>query len=90
MRLIDADALARIFMAKSDMAMGTLKIAFANAEKMVELMPTIEAEPVRHGRWEIVAVYTACTLYGCACGWRNTAKTKYCANCGAKMDLEGE
>ena len=55
---------------------------------------TIEAEPVKRGRWESRSVlvgymkfehYYACT----ACGQKGgKAKTNYCPNCGAKMDLE--
>lgn len=55
--------------------------------------PTIEAEPVKHGRWEKFAYGgNKCT----ACGrvhWYSeyeAIEPNYCPNCGAKMDLEGE
>lgn len=62
--------------------------------------PTIEAEPVRHGRWiktdngirinintgEPFRAY----LHDCsACGWHTGnqgSRFNYCPNCGAKMD----
>lgn len=56
--------------------------------------PTIEAEPVRHGRWVNKGDYAVCT----ECGGRSGTQydgveqiplmTKYCSNCGAKMDLK--
>lgn len=90
MRLIDADAL-----------MGRTNGIFNDGEGIhyidvadVETAPTIEAEPVRHGRWveqqiksvdseEIskcsVCCYPVSTMWG---------KTNFCPNCGAKMDLQ--
>ena len=51
--------------------------------------PTIEAEPVRHGRW----IHDINNLYGCSeCFGRETMSHKklkpYCPNCGAKMDAK--
>ena len=53
-------------------------------------MPTIEAEPVRHGRW-IPAVHVGDCCYRCSeCQFlRDTYLLdigNYCPNCGAKMD----
>ena len=51
-------------------------------------IPTIEAEPVRHGRLintrtdELYEQWGDCSL----CGERNYADAKYCQWCGAKMD----
>ena len=60
--------------------------------------PIIDAEPVRHGRWE-TKVYTTendewITEYReevCSeCGEGQIGISNYCPNCGAKMDLEEE
>ena len=57
--------------------------------------PTIEAEPVRHGRWETIEDYDGDCIYRCSvCGeeWTLIAGTpkdnnmNYCPRCGAKMD----
>ena len=54
-------------------------------------VPTVDAEPVRHGRW----VNPHMNKYGhpchhCSeCGFLASQKDRnYCPNCGAKMDLE--
>ena len=52
---------------------------------------TIEAEPVRHGRWvaetERMGTYSHCSECGCRCqGY--TPNYNYCPNCGA--DMRGE
>lgn len=63
--------------------------------------PAADVEPVRHGRWEGTAdgyadgelVYDmwACSECGFdADGAEEKPEWKYCPNCGAKMDLEGE
>ncbi|MBR3924479.1 MAG: hypothetical protein IKJ45_15275 [Kiritimatiellae bacterium] len=59
--------------------------------KAVDNAPTIDAEPVRHGRW----IHDINNLYGCSeCMTRETMShknlKKFCPNCGAKMDLEVE
>ena len=56
---------------------------------------TIDAVPVKHGRWEPSEKYfgyNKCSV--CAdCyidpEWAMNGKWHYCPNCGAKMDLEG-
>lgn len=61
--------------------------------------PTIEVEPVRHGRWiSEKCNHKPCRIknpekwvtYKCSvCGYSNGRKqSNYCPNCGAKMDLE--
>ena len=55
---------------------------------------TIEAKPVKHGRWEDGPLngYLRCSV----CKdvyiddtWLDDGKWNYCPNCGCKMDLEG-
>lgn len=49
----------------------------------IEALPTIKAEPVRHGRWE-------CGGFCSECGLDNEErKTTFCPNCGADMREEG-
>ena len=65
----------------------------------LEMMPTVEAEPVRHGKWKQWDSYGFENTYECtACGEsfvliEGTPITngyKYCPSCGAKMDGEHE
>lgn len=97
MRLIDADVMRADWLenGQNEYVYDTNAVLDS-----IDEQPTIEAEPVRHGRWEKI-----CTSY-----WRwkpdgahvvNRFKYKhndcgkvvakaesYCPNCGAKMDLE--
>ena len=92
MRLVDADFLKKNIPPEEINA----RIALATA-------PTIEAEPVKHGRWEQVEVVhdrkdakiqdwqqAKCSVCG---RWHTTPfmyylkLDNYCSNCGAKMDL---
>ena len=88
MRLIDADAL--ISSLKKDWPQ-TSKITWA--EIVAKCAPTIEAEPVKHGKWkyynysDINNPYVG--WYECtACKQHEHIKHKFCPNCGAKMDKE--
>ena len=57
--------------------------------QMIESAPTVDAEPVRHGRWYSVENYmgTSRTVYVCSeCGSMSNRKDNYCWYCGAKMD----
>ena len=53
-------------------------------------LPTIEAEPVRHGRWEFKHpngwACSECGEWGLMIDNRGICKSNYCPNCGAKMD----
>ena len=70
----------------------------AGVKKVIEdidAAPTINAEHVRYGRWIMRGGKKSCSYCGeRACLTRDredfwyTVGTKYCPNCGAKMDLE--
>lgn len=82
MRLIDADALcAKCKEAKCNYIGCKDPGNCAAAE-----MPTIDAEPVRHGRW----IRLGPNWYECsACKERTSifsGAKNYCPNCGAKME----
>lgn len=49
--------------------------------------PTIDAEPIRRGRWKCGGICSECGFDICSeCGYDNDEqKTDYCPNCGAKM-----
>lgn len=83
MRLIDADALKEYLYEKIFGAKGKI-------DAWVDAQPTIEAEPVRHGRWMMYAtpddhnIWFACSL----CNAAQNKESTYCPNCGARMDKE--
>ena len=62
-------------------------------QSMVDI-PAADVEPVRHGHWVADVRYRATPLgigclfrYKCSvCGTFVDQETKYCHNCGAKMD----
>ncbi len=89
MRLIDADALVS--------ALRQYQYPYG-VEFLVSTQPTIEAEPVKHGKW--LGLHDGWYYsYSCSeCGSEALTKEEtmhdqvcspYCPNCGAKMDLEG-
>ena len=91
-RAIDADALLK----DSDKREGAYGLIFSAED--IRNAPTIEAEPVKHGKWNAVPnkiliggrVATQGTAWECsACN--NSSKQylptmKHCPNCGARMD----
>ena len=88
MRLIDADALMD---AMRDEEFQTF-VPLDEIDSVIDKAPTIDAEPVKHGRWEYGVTlnheWRKCSvclvsqdIFGCF---------TYCPNCGAKMDLEDE
>ncbi len=50
----------------------------------IDQMPTIEAEPVRHGRWAKASGKQYCTECRAVTKVRNAP---FCWHCGAKIDL---
>lgn len=95
MRLIEADELRNRFqnLSYDDWNQGistSWAEAYSEFADMIDDMPTVEAEPVRHGHWK--KLYT--NNYKCSvCGswWTDNGDTyliefNYCPNCGAKMD----
>ncbi len=85
MRLIDADALLKAsrigkVLYFNDTATDGYTDVLLAVE--VERAPTIEAEPVKHGKWiRYNGEYICSECHRC-----NSTMTFYCPNCGAKMD----
>ncbi|WP_368273958.1 hypothetical protein [Intestinimonas butyriciproducens] len=56
----------------------------------IDNAPTVDATPVRHGKWIRVRVTQRTVHFKCSeCGHWEEMKFPYC-NCGAKMDLEDD
>lgn len=93
MRLIDADALnikkyTQWFDDVNDRR---------SVERMIREAPTVDVEPVRYGEWgkEVIVGYDGVNpVYArpCSeCGYEmKRLVTRYCPNCGAKMDREAK
>jgi hypothetical protein len=99
MRLIDADALKKkATMRANCISPMVTEYRMCVITRDIDDAPTIEAEPVKHGRWEVfLSDYDDCEMMSCSnCrsefydGDNDTVDNfpNYCANCGAKMDLE--
>lgn len=54
----------------------------------INMMPTIDAVPVRHGKWlsrEEGCVYPFWERYTCSACGKHADNTEYCPHCGARM-----
>lgn len=90
-RLIDANELKQAALGLGeDVVCDGCTCEFLN---LIDAQPTIEAEPVRHGHWEIKKVWSPafppierpfCSL----CGGRGSTSALYgyCPYCGSRMD----
>lgn len=84
MRLIDADALDDTFIRLNA---DNWQLTWGEHKRMESVlfeMPTIDAVPVRHGKWISDAIVTYCSV--CKFGKRDERRYAYCPNCGARMD----
>jgi hypothetical protein len=82
-RLIDADRFKAYMLEKY--------LLYDNTLADIDAQPTVDAEPVRHGRWEIEYETEDGREIRCSeCRmvfWAGKGRDgNYCPNCGAKMD----
>ena len=86
-RLIDADAYEHAVQGNPYVSDSVKRYVRCS----IQSQPTIDAEPVRHGKWmprEEGKVYPFWERYTCSeCGEHSDDK-RYCPNCGARMDEE--
>lgn len=78
MRLIDADMLIK-----------TIPAEEINARFAIAAAPTIEVDPVKHGRWKVLASGNDAVCTNCKHYWIPNGDQydyNYCPHCGAKMD----
>ena len=104
MRLIDADALIEkaecLFKDLNSIEDYIYNHGVGDSITIIEFAATIEAEPVKHGRWIVVSDGYGngdATAHICECSeckdtiWvykKATRRWNYCPNCGAKMNTE--
>ena len=92
MRLIDADKLENIIKYAYDAFAGespeNVHKSIGATLNIVKEMSTIKDEPIKHGKWiKRFGNRYMFYIYDCSkCECPNPMKTKYCPNCGAKMD----
>ena len=98
MRLIDADLLMRLFQVDMCGSFTCHECPLLNDdgecgfEVFISDTPTVDAEPVRHGRWIDKGEYAVCTECGGRSGTQYDSAepiplmTQFCPNCGARMD----
>ena len=90
MRLIDADGLIeKAYWHGEHPDVENLYAEGVEAVDMCDIdeAPTIEAEPVRHGRWYWKPIDERTSERTCSvCGQGGCDDFNYCPNCGAKMD----
>ena len=61
-------------------------------QSIIDKMPTVDAEPVRYGRWQVNEVDGYKDMTCLSCGWLFEyydgleEEWNYCPHCGAKMD----
>lgn len=89
MRLIDADKLIEETQEYIDEWNGweDTRGGMRIIQEVIREMPTIDAEPVRYGKWEFIGGYGY--QYRCSnCIMCADHRTNYCPHCGAKMGEE--
>ena len=88
-RLIDAEKLKKPYAWWEDDERRTL------FDQIVDAQPTVEAEPVRHGKWidrtikvsaELTNIIHVCSV----CEEMAVGKYRYCPHCGARMDKDDQ
>ena len=89
-RLIDSDALMNLY------AENEFSSDMGDAMEMLDHFPTVDAVPVRHGKWIYGNDFHWYTASCSECGYQrrtdikaaNWNAWKYCPMCGARMDEE--
>jgi len=88
MRLIDGDILLEQMKHRMDYVGRP-----SDAVCLVEDAPTIEAKPIKHGKWwqDMFGIFWVCSACNMPTDVKSASKYfKYCPFCGAKMEGEAE
>lgn len=98
MRLIDADALRAQIQQDYDLFEGSTYLPdkarrdeLGNVLARIINTPTIEAEPVKQGKWTYHKINdTSFGYFKCSNCGNNRWIPNYCPNCGAKMEIKND
>ena len=93
MRLIDADAFIQMMEEKCDPESTLDPWVLSVCRGGVKMIPTVDAVPVRHGRWVMMEGELAFWDERSECGKKILHRTPYydfCPNCGADMRKDGD
>ena len=86
MRLVDADAFkaeGRELYREAGWDLREVHYSQLDTECNIDMMPTIEAEPIKHGRW----IKRGDNSWECSvCHEISCCNGNYCVDCGARMD----
>lgn len=70
----------------------TRAYAVSLIKRIIDQQPTADVQEVRHGKWQLQPVGIGycweCSVCHMNPRFYSMENTKYCPNCGAKMDLE--
>ena len=100
MRLINADVLKQHIDKLPALPDGNFAGNHSALKALINMQPTVDAVPVKHGRWikkrywsegvgmgERYGYYYSCSKCGnLVCGGYDECGKKYCDECGARMD----
>jgi hypothetical protein len=86
-RYIDADAIDKMYVPIAPVLCGDdVHYEWVAFVEDINELPTVDAEPVRHGKW---TDDNACSECGCQPWYeRDIHSLHYCPMCGARMDKE--
>lgn len=62
-----------------------MRTLWAVAKRDIESLPSIDAVPVKHGRWKYISFLTV-ECSECKTQIHDLEYSNFCPNCGAKMD----
>jgi hypothetical protein len=86
MRLIDADALEARAYEIYVHASPEFKTRMNTLKALIDQAPTIDAVPVVHARWSTHQECSVCGDFARYSAYGEPYYSRYCPNCGAKMD----
>lgn len=98
MRLIDGDEMRENLEWCKSQSGQYNDIYWDDVIERLDAQPTVDAAPVKHGKWIENEGFDGDCYYTCSvchCDWTTIDGTptennmRYCPECGAKMDLEG-